>query len=90
MEDVPPSYESAVDRDVWKIVAPWIRSRDLCSVVLVCKDWNAVFAPLLWGDPSSHFGWDDAWLDDGNTNQGQDEDAVYGWWSCSRDWRRDQ
>jgi hypothetical protein len=56
MEDVPPSYEFAVDREVWKIVAPWIPSSDLCSACLVSKKWHSIFIPFLWGDPASHFG----------------------------------
>lgn len=63
MEDVPPSYESAVDREVWKIVAPRIPSSDLCSACLVSKKWHSIFIPFLWGDPASHFG--------------ADNDAVY-------------
>jgi hypothetical protein len=56
MEDVPPSYEFAVDREVWRIVAPWIPSSDLCSACLVSKKWHSIFIPFLWGDPASHFG----------------------------------
>jgi hypothetical protein len=56
MEDVPPSYEFAVDREVWKIVAPWIPSTDLCSACLVSKKWHGIFIPFLWGNPASHFG----------------------------------
>ena len=56
MEDVPPSYDSAIDREVWKIVAPWIPSSDLCSACLVSKKWHTIFIPFLWGDPASHFG----------------------------------
>lgn len=56
MEDVPPSYESAITRDVWAIVAPWIPSRDLCAASLVSRKWHEIFAPFLWGDPASHFG----------------------------------
>lgn len=56
MEDVPPSYDFAVDREVWRIVAPWISSSDLCSACLVSKKWHVIFIPFLWGDPASHFG----------------------------------
>ena len=56
MEDVPPSYESAIDKEVWKIVAPWIPSSDLCSACLVSKKWHSIFIAFLWGDPASHFG----------------------------------
>ena len=56
MEDVPPSYQSAIDKEVWKIVAPWIPSSDLCSACLVSKKWHTIFIPFLWGDPASHFG----------------------------------
>ena len=56
MEDVPPSYDFAVDREVWKIVAHWIPSSDLCSACLVSNKWHSIFIPFLWGDPASHFG----------------------------------
>ncbi|KEF62811.1 uncharacterized protein A1O9_00784 [Exophiala aquamarina CBS 119918] len=54
--DVPPSYETAVSREAWSIIAPWIPSRDLCSACLVCQKWYSIFIPFLWGDPASHFG----------------------------------
>ncbi|EXJ73741.1 uncharacterized protein A1O5_03503 [Cladophialophora psammophila CBS 110553] len=54
--DVPPSYESAVSREAWTIIAPWISSSDLCSACLVSQKWYAIFVPFLWGDPASHFG----------------------------------
>ncbi|ETI25009.1 hypothetical protein G647_04379 [Cladophialophora carrionii CBS 160.54] len=54
--DVPPSYESAVSREAWTIIAPWISSRDLCAACLVSQKWYSIFVPFLWGDPASHFG----------------------------------
>lgn len=54
--DVPPSYESAVSREAWTIIAPWISSSDLCSACLVSQKWFSIFVPFLWGDPASHFG----------------------------------
>jgi hypothetical protein len=54
--DVPPSYESAVSREAWTIIAPWISSRDLCAACLVSQKWHSIFVPFLWGDPASHFG----------------------------------
>ncbi|EXJ88866.1 hypothetical protein A1O3_01930 [Capronia epimyces CBS 606.96] len=54
--DVPPSYESAVSREAWTIIAPWIPSSDLCSACLVSQKWYSIFIPFLWGDPASHFG----------------------------------
>ncbi|KIX00725.1 uncharacterized protein Z518_09790 [Rhinocladiella mackenziei CBS 650.93] len=54
--DVPPSYESAVSREAWTIIAPWIPSSDLCSACLVSQKWYSIFVPFLWGDPASHFG----------------------------------
>lgn len=56
MEDVPPSYQSAVDREAWNVIAPWIPSGDLCSACLVCRKWHSIFVPFLWGDPARHFG----------------------------------
>lgn len=58
MEDVPPSYDSAVSRDPWAIVAPFILSADLCSAALVSRNWHSIVNPLLWGSPTSHFGTD--------------------------------
>ncbi|KAL9109658.1 MAG: hypothetical protein Q9227_005696 [Pyrenula ochraceoflavens] len=56
MEDIPPSYEFATNRDAWEVIAPWISSRDLCAASLVSRKWHSIFAPFLWGDPASHFG----------------------------------
>ena len=56
MEDVPPSYQSAINREAWIVIAPYIPSKDLCSACLVCKKWHNIFIPFLWGDPASHFG----------------------------------
>lgn len=64
MDLIPPSYESATDRDAWTIIAHYIPSSDLCAVSLVCRRWHGLFMPFLWGDPASHFG--------------TDNDAVYG------------
>jgi len=60
MEDAfPPSYETAINRDAWTIIAPYIPSSDLCAALLVCRRWHEIFAPFLWGDPASHFGTED-------------------------------
>ena len=64
MENVPPSYESAVSRDYWKAVALYIPSSDLCAACRVSRQWHKTFAPYLWGNPASHFG--------------TQNDAVYG------------
>ena len=64
MENVPPSYESAVSRDYWKTVALYIPSSDLCAACRVSRQWHETFAPYLWGNPASHFG--------------TENDAVYG------------
>ncbi|OCK85192.1 leucine rich repeat protein [Lepidopterella palustris CBS 459.81] len=56
MEDAPPSYETAITKDHWKIIAQYIPSRDLCSAALVSQKWHEIFAPHLWGNPASHFG----------------------------------
>ena len=64
MENVPPSYETAISRDYWKTVALYIPSSDLCAACRVSKQWNETFAPFLWGNPASHFG--------------TENDAVYG------------
>ncbi|CAG8020227.1 unnamed protein product [Penicillium salamii] len=63
MDLIPPSYESATDRDAWSIIARYIPSSDLCAASLVCQRWHGLFMPFLWGDPASHFG--------------QENDAVY-------------
>ncbi|KIW10967.1 hypothetical protein PV08_10266 [Exophiala spinifera] len=54
--DVPPSYENAISREAWPIIAPYIPSSDLCSACLVSRKWYSIFVPFLWGDPASHFG----------------------------------
>ncbi|KAJ5582094.1 hypothetical protein N7535_000714 [Penicillium sp. DV-2018c] len=56
MDLIPPSYESATDRDAWTIIARYIPSSDLCAASLVCRRWHGLFMPFLWGDPASHFG----------------------------------
>ncbi|CAI7587601.1 unnamed protein product [Penicillium glandicola] len=58
MDLIPPSYESATDRDAWTIIARYIPSSDLCAASLVCRRWHGLFMPFLWGDPASHFGTD--------------------------------
>ncbi|KAJ5913768.1 hypothetical protein N7504_002651 [Penicillium tannophilum] len=56
MDLIPPSYESATDRDAWVIIARYISSSDLCAASLVSHRWHDLFMPFLWGDPASHFG----------------------------------
>lgn len=56
MDTILPSYESAVDRDAWTIIAHYIASSDLCAASRVCRRWHAIFVPLLWGHPTAHFG----------------------------------
>ncbi|KAI9829585.1 MAG: hypothetical protein M1819_006090 [Sarea resinae] len=59
MEDIPPSYEAATNPDVWAVIAPYIRSSDLCAACLVSQHWHHVFAKSLWGNPAAHFGTED-------------------------------
>lgn len=54
MDDIPPSYSQAVSRDHWQVVSPFIDSKDLYSAALVCRQWNRIFTPLLWGNPAAH------------------------------------
>ncbi|KAI4204269.1 MAG: hypothetical protein LQ350_001249 [Teloschistes chrysophthalmus] len=57
MDDIPPSYEAAIRRDHWSFIAEYVRSSDdLCAASRVCKRWHQIYAPLLWGNPASHFG----------------------------------
>jgi hypothetical protein len=56
MDDLLPSYESAIRQSPWELVAPYLPSKDLCSAALVCQNWHDVFTPQLWGAPASHFG----------------------------------
>ncbi|OAL56728.1 hypothetical protein IQ07DRAFT_674877 [Pyrenochaeta sp. DS3sAY3a] len=56
MDDLLPSYESAVQQDPWIFVARYLPSEDLCSAALVCRKWHETFTPHLWGSPASHFG----------------------------------
>ncbi|KAL8655688.1 MAG: hypothetical protein Q9226_002947 [Calogaya cf. arnoldii] len=57
MDDIPPCYEAATQRDYWVIIADYIYSSDdLCAASRVCKRWHQIYTPLLWGNPASHFG----------------------------------
>ena len=56
MENIPPSYQVAVARNPWGIIAPYISSADLCALNRVNRELHRVFAPCLWGNPASHFG----------------------------------
>jgi hypothetical protein len=56
MDDLLPSYESAVHQDPWTFVAQYLPSEDLFSATLVCRKWHEIFSPALWGSPASHFG----------------------------------
>jgi hypothetical protein len=56
MDDLLPSYESAIKQDPWALIARYLPSNDLCSSALVCQKWHAIFTPELWGNPASHFG----------------------------------
>ena len=49
----PPTYALAVSRDPWALIAPHVRSADLFSVTLVSRKFNEIFAPRLWGEPTS-------------------------------------
>jgi F-box-like len=55
MDDIPPSYKAATSTDYWTLIASFVESRDLCAAALVCKRWNDIFMPRLWGNPASHF-----------------------------------
>ncbi len=56
MENVPPSYDAAIARNPWSLIAPFIPSTELCALNRVCRELQNVFAPYLWGNPASHFG----------------------------------
>jgi hypothetical protein len=56
MDDLLPSYESAIERDPWRYVARYLPSETLCSAALVCRKWHEIMTPQLWGKPASHFG----------------------------------
>ena len=56
MDDVLPSYASAVEKNLWVLVAPYLWSRELYSAGLVSKEWNKTFISYLWGSPAKHFG----------------------------------
>ena len=70
MENIPPSYESAIARNPWGIIAPYIPSADLCALNRVNRELHQVFAPCLWGNPASHFG--------------TENDRVYGGRTCEQ------
>lgn len=54
----PPSYEAASYRQLWPIVAPYIRYEDLFSACLVSREWHRSIAPQLWDNPAMRFGTD--------------------------------
>ncbi|KAF3000768.1 hypothetical protein E8E13_004906 [Curvularia kusanoi] len=56
MDDLLPSYESAIQKDPWILIAPYLTSDAICTAALVCKKWHKIFTPHLWGSPASHFG----------------------------------
>ncbi|KAF1841763.1 uncharacterized protein K460DRAFT_379770 [Cucurbitaria berberidis CBS 394.84] len=56
MDDLLPSYESAIQRNPWALISRYLPSADLCSAALVCREWHKTFTPNLWGSPASHFG----------------------------------
>ena len=56
MDNIPPSYEVAVARNPWALIAPYIPSAELCALNRVNHGLHHVFAPCLWGNPASHFG----------------------------------
>ena len=56
MENVPPSYDAAMARNPWSLIAPYIPSAELCALNRVNRELHDVFAPCLWGNPASHFG----------------------------------
>lgn len=57
----PPSYQAAAASltEYWDIAAPYVASADLYAACLVSSKWHQVFAPLLWGNPSSLHGIED-------------------------------
>lgn len=75
MDDLLPSYASAVEQNPWALVARYLPSDDLCSAALVCRKWHEVFTPNLWGSPASHFGVQN------DTVYGKHNDTLAG--SCS-------
>ncbi|KAF2641719.1 hypothetical protein P280DRAFT_497663 [Massarina eburnea CBS 473.64] len=56
MDDLLPSYESAIKQDPWELIARYLPSETLCAAALVCQKWHKTFTPQLWGNPASHFG----------------------------------
>lgn len=76
MENIPPSYEVAVARNPWRLLAPYVRSPELCTLNRVSRELHQVFAPSLWGNPASHFG--------------TEGDRVYGQASGEAKYVRDQ
>ena len=56
MENIPPSYDAAMARNPWSLIAPIIPSAELCALNRVSRELHNVFAPCLWGNPASHFG----------------------------------
>ena len=61
MDEFPPDYGSSLATltEYWCIISQYIVSSDLCSASRVSRRWHAIFAPLLWGNPASHWGIED-------------------------------
>lgn len=56
MDELLPSYESAIDQNPWVLIARYLSSESLCSAALVNRKWHTIMTPELWGKPASHFG----------------------------------
>ncbi|KAH7078978.1 hypothetical protein BKA63DRAFT_465756 [Paraphoma chrysanthemicola] len=56
MDDLLPSYESAIHQNPWALIAQYLPSETLCCAALVCRTWHGLMTPQLWGNPASHFG----------------------------------
>jgi hypothetical protein len=54
----PPSYESALYKELWSIVAPYVHTSGLYNACLVSRSWHHIFSPFLWSHPGSRFGID--------------------------------
>ena len=55
MENIPPSYEAAVAREPWQLIANYVPSSSLCALSRVNKYLHRTLSPFLWGNPAAHF-----------------------------------
>ncbi|KAI9810747.1 MAG: hypothetical protein M1827_006085 [Pycnora praestabilis] len=60
MDETLPTYEAATARNPWMLIASYLRTKDLLALCHVSKKLAENALICLWGEPSLHFGRDEA------------------------------